>query len=121
MFNSSRCSSLPPHILSYPQLRIVKEAWLEACLRQKALVDETPFLLQPISCTDSSTPLQSSINYIEEWQNDIRESMETNYEQLSSKADTLFKVVFSFPSSVESCVLFSTYCRQVWLCSRIHP
>lgn len=48
VFNSSS-SDLPQRLSSYPQVRIVKDTWLESCISSGSYVDESPFLLKPVS------------------------------------------------------------------------
>ncbi len=42
-------SDLPTLFSLYPQVRIVRDTWLESCIYSRSYVDETPFLMKPYS------------------------------------------------------------------------
>ena len=60
VFNHTQPLNLPPEITTFPQIHVVSELWLESCLRSKSLVDDTPYLLQPVN-TEDGTSLQSEL------------------------------------------------------------
>ena len=41
--------TLPEEMDQYKHVRVVSEAWVEKCFCERALVDDTPFLLRPNS------------------------------------------------------------------------
>lgn len=101
VFNGEQSTDLPTEVISFPHLRIVKEAWLEACLHECRLVDESNYLLQPSSsescmgfyvalCVASATFFISSMNYMIEWQKDIESSVDKLFEG-SSGYDSVFQ------------------------------
>ena len=94
VFNSSQHPDLPPEINSYPQIRVVSEAWIDACLQLKEQVDETPYLLQPINSGDNQLSFTASnLQFIYEWENDIRESVARLFEESPTDVSQTFKVV----------------------------
>lgn len=95
IFNSMCSSPLPSSLVSYPHLRIVKESWLETCFQQQQLVDETPYIIQSHSGINSQT-IVSSVNYMEEWKNDIQNSISTLFDSSHLQVFEVFKVFMSF-------------------------
>ena len=53
VFDSSS-QSLPSSFTSFPQVRLLGESWLDACLRCGSCVNETSYLLRPINDTDGT-------------------------------------------------------------------
>ena len=39
------------------------------------LLDDTPYLLQPVSSDDSDQPIPSAVNLIEVWEDELRQSV----------------------------------------------
>lgn len=95
IFNSMCSSPLSSSLVSYPHLRIVKESWLETCFQQQQLVDETPYIIQSYLGKNSQT-LVSSVNYMEEWKNDIQNSISTLFDSSHQQVFEVFKVFISF-------------------------
>lgn len=60
VFNHTQPLNLPSEIATFPQIHVVSELWLESCLRSRSLIDDTPYLLQPVN-TEDGTSFQSEI------------------------------------------------------------
>ena len=103
VFNHTQPLNLPSEISTFPQIHVVSELWLESCLRSKNLVDDTPYLLQPVNTEDGrvqsaglivvavSFQLQTT-RYIFEWENDIRASVDNLFDGCTSDYSTAFSV-----------------------------
>ena len=40
VFNSTQSTDLPAEVYTFPQIRVVSEGWIEACIHAQQLVDE---------------------------------------------------------------------------------
>ena len=110
VFDAEHSTDLPTEVISFPQIRVVKEAWLEECLRENRLVDESNYLLQPstddscmffceTSCVASASFFVSTMNYMIEWQKDIESSVDRLFEGSSGYASVFQgKDFLSLPS-----------------------
>lgn len=49
VFNGTDSKDLPSEISAFPQIRVVSDSWISSCIKSHRLLDETPFLLTPVS------------------------------------------------------------------------
>lgn len=61
VFSSTDSKDLPSEVSAYPQVRIVNESWLNACIKSHSLLDTTPYLIRSASCEPGSIFLVSLI------------------------------------------------------------
>ena len=112
VFDAEHSTDLPTEVISFPQIRVVKEAWLEECLRENRLVDESDYLLQPstddscmffceTSCVASASFFVSTMNYMIEWQKDIESSVDRLFEGSSGYASVFQGKDFLFLPSID--------------------
>ena len=52
VFNSTQSTDLPAEVYTFPQIRVVSEGWIEACIHAQQLVDETEYLVRPVNAQD---------------------------------------------------------------------
>ena len=97
-------SDLPVLFSSYPQVRIVRDTWLESCIYSRSYVDETPFLMKPYSEGNGSEQEQSieSTNtdipatpFGVEWEHDVHNSVNLLLDRSETDYHHLFDV-YSF-------------------------
>lgn len=99
--------TLPEEMDQYKHVRVVSEAWIEKCFCERALVDDTPFLLRPnsdetgmfLSLHLLSSDLDDFISYhapntqyIFEWESSMKESVNKLFEGVSSECHTILSV-----------------------------
>ena len=112
VFDAEHSTDLPTEVISFPQIRVVKEAWLEECLRESRLVDESNYLLQPstddscmvfceTSFVASASFFVSTMNYMIEWQKDIESSVDRLFEGSSCYASVFQGKNFLFLPSID--------------------
>ena len=107
--------SWPEEIEHYQHIHVVSEAWVEKCFYDNTLVDDTPFLLRPLPTQNGmgnfsfffiflddfiSYHIPNS-QYIFEWENNIKESVDVLFEGVSPDCRQTFSVrrtQFGLPS-----------------------
>lgn len=86
VFNSTDSTDLPAEVSTFPQIRVVSEGWIEACIHGQRLIDETDYLIKPHSAQESiylfsNSPIASvsfyvpNTQFVYEWEHDIQESV----------------------------------------------
>ena len=107
--------SWPEEIEHYQHIRVVSEAWVERCFYDNTLVDDTPFLLRPLPTQHGMSKLLFSFiflddiisyhipnsQYLFEWENNIKESVDVLFEGVSPDCHQTFSVrctPFGLPS-----------------------
>ena len=70
----------------------MKETWIDACLQHQSYLDETPYLIQPITANSFDIDVVPAIGCAIEWERDIQESVNKVY----NNYPLFFKVVIIF-------------------------
>lgn len=120
--------SLPPFLSLYPHIRIVGESWLECCIKSESVIDDTPFLLRPLSeekrlsqsgDSQKDSPSLPDESYAITWEKDISESIH----QLFSGVDVshVLEVHSHLSSFLERAHPLPPQPRPVCLYPLLHP
>lgn len=119
VFNADNSTDLPTEVISFPQIRVVRESWLEECFRQNRCVDDTPFLLQPVdtncqfsslrSCVASVSYFMPTMNYMVEWQSDIEASVNRLFEGLSDYESIFQGKNHLFLPTIDKCAHIASF------------
>ena len=64
VFNSTPSTDLPPEVSSFPQIHVVSELWMENCIREQKLIDESPFLLKPLTQSNGMQQMKHQLHRI---------------------------------------------------------
>ena len=70
----------------------MKETLIDACLQHQSYLDETPYLIQPITTNSFDIDVVPAIGCAIEWERDIQESVNKVY----NNYPLFFKVVIIF-------------------------
>ncbi|KNB42549.1 hypothetical protein JH06_3800 [Blastocystis sp. subtype 4] len=93
VFNSTQSTDLPAEVYTFPQIRVVSEGWIEACIHAQQLVDETEYLVKPVNAQDASVSFYvPNTQFVYEWEHDIQESVNKLFQGCPVEYKSAFKV-----------------------------